>query len=394
MRTASSFFLLFVAWLPAQAQTPAAGAYVPPRGAWQQRRPEDVGLDAAAVSAAVRIASEGETKAPREGRAFQQQSFAREPHNEPIGPLFDRGGACGVVVYRGYLVAQWGDVARADMCNSVTKTFLTTVVGLAWQRGLIHDVNDRVAPYLPRGVELFASEHNASITWDHLLRQTSDWQGELWGKPDWADRPEGNTPDDWPRVPRHAPGARFEYNDVRVNVLALAALHVWRRPLPAVLREELMDAIGASSTWRWHGYDNAWIELDGQKVQSVSGGGHWGGGMVIDAFDLARFGLLFARDGRWGERQLVDPRWIALARTPGERNNEYGHANWYLNLDRKALPAAPASAVRFVGNGANIVFVDREHDLVAVLRWVRGDGVLREFVAALYGAFAKDPAAK
>ena len=54
---------------------------------------------------------------------------------------------------------------------------------------MIKDLHDRVAPYMPKGVDLFASEHNAKITWDHLLRQTSDWSGTLWGKPDWADRP-------------------------------------------------------------------------------------------------------------------------------------------------------------------------------------------------------------
>jgi hypothetical protein len=51
-----------------------------------------------------------------------------------------------------------------------------------------------------------------------------------------------------------------------------------------------MDPIGASTTWRWHGYENSWIELDGRRVQSVSGGGHFGGGMFISAWDLARFG--------------------------------------------------------------------------------------------------------
>ena len=86
-----------------------------------------------------------------------------------------------------------------------------------------------------------------------------------------------------------------EYNDTRVNVLALAALNVWRRPLPDVLREYVMDPIGASPTWRWFGYDNSWIVLDGQLVQAVGGGGHWGGGMFINAWDQARFGLLTAR---------------------------------------------------------------------------------------------------
>ena len=165
------------------------------------------------------------------------------------------------------------------------------------------------------------SRTTRKITWDHLLRQTSDWQGTLWGKPDWADRPEGQTPADWPNRPLSEPGTRYKYNDVRVNVLALRALHVLRRPLPEVLREEVMEPIGASSTWRWHGYENSWIDLDGRRVQSMTGGGHWGGGMFISARDMARFGYLFLRNGKWKDRQIVSPevdRHGAHAR-PGER---------------------------------------------------------------------------
>src|SRR5258708_19670915 len=88
-----------------------------------------------------------------------------------------------------------------------------------------------------------------------MLRQTSDWEGTLWGKPDWADRPEPNAAQ-WTTRPRHKPGTVYKYNDVRVNALALAALNVWRRPLPQVLKETIMDPIGASDTWRWFGYEN------------------------------------------------------------------------------------------------------------------------------------------
>ena len=203
------------------------------------------------------------------------------------------------------------------MTNSVTKTFLTTVIGLAWQRGLIRDLNDYARDYMPPHVDLFEAEHNQKIKWEHLLRQTSDWQGTLWGKPDWADRPEGQTAADWPNRPLREPGTHFKYNDVRVNVMSLAALHVWRRPLPQVLREEVMEPIGASSTWRWYGYENSWVDIDGQKIQSVSGGGHWGGGMFINAYDMARFGYLFLRNGKWKDRQIVSEKWIQMARTPG-----------------------------------------------------------------------------
>ena len=61
------------------------------------------------------------------------------------------------------------------------------------------------------------------------------------------------------------PGTLREYNYVRVNRLALALLHVFRRPLSEILKERIMDPIGASDTWQWHGYENSWVEIDGRK---------------------------------------------------------------------------------------------------------------------------------
>ena len=112
------------------------------------------------------------------------------------------------------------------------------------------------------------------------------------------------------------PGTTYKYNDVRVNLLAYAALMVWRRPLPEVLKQYLMDPIGASNTWVWHGYDNSWVKIGGKRMQSVSGGAHWGGGMWISARDLARFGLLTLRRGKWKDRQILSEAWIAQALTP------------------------------------------------------------------------------
>jgi CubicO group peptidase (beta-lactamase class C family) len=321
------------------------------------------------------------------------ESYAREPFDTPIGPIKDRGGASGLVLRNGYIIAEWGNPARVDMTFSVTKTFLTTVVGLAWQRGLIKDVNDDVRPYMPPGVDLFEAEHNRNIKWDHLLRQTSDWQGTLWGKPDWADRPEGQRPAEWPNRTLYEPGMHFKYNDVRVNVMALAALHVWRRPLPEILREQVMDPIDASPTWQWHGYDNSWVDIDGKRVQSVSGGGHWGGGMFINSYDMARFGYLFLRNGKWKGNAIISEKWIQMARTPGPANETYGYANWYLNTvsktnGRRALPDAPESVVYFVGNGNNIIYIDWEHDLVVVFRWIDSTQSVNNVVGKLIASMS------
>jgi CubicO group peptidase (beta-lactamase class C family) len=374
--------------LGAQAsRAPAASkpaAYFPDRFEWQRREPAQAGMDAARLDAAIKFAVASENPATKDLAVDLATTFGREPFDTPIGPVKPRGALNGIIVRNGYVVAEWGETTRVDMTFSVTKTFLSTVVGLAWQKGLIRDVNDRVRDYVP-GTGLFDGPHNEKITWDDLLRQTSDWQGTLWGKPDWADRPEGERPADWPNRPLSEPGTRYKYNDVRVNVLALAALHVLRRPLPEVLREEIMEPIGASSTWRWHGYENSWIELDGQRMQSMTGGGHWGGGMFISARDMARFGYLFLRQGQWKERQLVSPKWIAMARSPGPANATYGFMNWFLNTDRKPLPHAPATAVTFRGNGSNIIYVDWENDLVVVVRWIQ-QRTLDEFIGQVLGA--------
>jgi CubicO group peptidase (beta-lactamase class C family) len=376
-----------------------AQKYFPERRDWQKRTPEEMGMSSSLLKQAIDFAIANESKAPKDlALDHELSAFGREPYAELIGPTTVRAPLNGLVVRGGYVVAEWGETSKVDMTFSVTKTFLSTVVGLAWDRGLIRDLNDRAMDYVPppEAAELFGTEHNRKITWDHLLRQTSDWEGTLWGKPDWGDRPEGEKPTDWPNRIKHEPGTHYKYNDVRVNVLAYLALHVWRRPLPQVLNQYVMEPIGASSTWRWHGYRNSWVELDGQKVQSVTGGGHWGGGMHINAWDMARFGYLFLRNGVWKDERILSEKWIQSARTPGV-NPSYGFMNWFLNYPyqgedgarKKSLPAAPDSAITFRGAGANIIYIDWENDLVVVVRWI-GDG-LPDFIGKVLGSIQSAP---
>jgi beta-lactamase family protein len=393
---------LFLISFTAGAQAPSS--YFPPRGEWQRRDPASLGLDTAALQEAIHYAREMESKAPRDQELAQAESFGKEPFDEGIGPFSERGEPTGLIIYKGFIVAEWGEPSRVDMTHSVTKSFLSTVVGLAVNQGLIRSVRDTVYPYIPP-VEVynpanisrtpedlgnpqllypFSSPHNRLLTWDVMLRQTSDWEGTLWGKPDWADRPAGK-PEEWVNRPRNTPGAVWKYNDVRVNALALAATCVWRQPLPQVLRTYIMDPIGASNTWRWNGYRNSWIVLDGQPVQSVSGGGHWGGGMFINAYDMARFGLLTLHHGNWNGKQLIPESWVRQALTPTTAEPTYGYMNWFLNTDRKLMPSAPATAFVHIGNGANLIYIDPEHDLVAVVRWIESsamDGMVQHILAA------------
>jgi CubicO group peptidase (beta-lactamase class C family) len=414
--------LLIASSLSAQA---TKAPYYPPAGSWESRKPEQVGLTQRAVDSAVKIAKASDPTSPKDLLANHMRTFGREPYGEAIGPFRDRSPSGGLIIKNGYIVAEWGDPDRVETTNSVTKSFVTTTIGLLFDRKMIRDITDPVRTYMapvlalkgPPGnetpiakvpatdmswtdsananplraraydafeyLEPFESAHNRKITWEHLLRQTSDWQGTLWGKPDWADRfslPRGST-DSGAVInrKRDEPGTVFDYNDVRVNLMALASLNLWRRPLPQVLKELVMDPIGASPTWRWHGYDNSWVVMDGALVQSVSGGGHWGGGMIISARDMARFGYLTLRNGKWNGKQVISEEWIRLSKTPGPANKTYGFANFYLNTlndqGRRAMPNAPESAFFHLGAGSNIVYVDPVNDLVIMSRWTNNGAV-------------------
>jgi CubicO group peptidase (beta-lactamase class C family) len=370
--------------------------YFPAYNNWQHKTAAASGLDSNALRKAINFAMAHEAKSSHDGAISQFQSFGKEPFSEAIGPVNERGGPGGLIIYKGYIVAQWGDPSRVDIANSVTKSFLSTIVGVAVDRGLIHSTMDTVAKYIPP-IEVydpagksdmltpFASAHDSRLTWEVMLRQTSDWEGTLWGKPDWADRPTGDIVQYKARK-RNEPGTAWKYNDVRVNALALATLSVWRKPLPDVLKETIMDPIGASNTWRWFGYRNSWIVLDGKAVQSVSGGGHWGGGMFINAYDMGRFGLLTLHHGNWDGKQLISEQWVKQALTPTTANTGYGYMNWFLNTDKKLLPSAPANTWVHIGNGTNMIYCDPDHDLVVVARWIDNnsmDGLISNVLQAI-----------
>ena len=335
---------------------------------WKRQIPSKIGLNEQLLNEAVDFALKNEYSGAKDLRRAILKSFEREPYHEIMGPTKERGGPAGLILKGGYIVAEWGDIERVDMTFSVTKSYLSTVAGLALDEGLIKSMQDPVTDYV--WDHTFRGKHNAKIRWHHLLTQSSDWSGSLFGMEDWSDRPpkEGDI-DDWKHRQFFEPGTHFEYNDVRVNTLSYALLQVWRKPLPMVLKEKIMDPIGASTTWRWFGYDHSWVVVDGVKVQSVSGGGHSGGGLFINTLDHARFGLLFLRNGKWNGQQLISKQWITMARKPSEANDRYGYM-WWLNQGEKQWEGIPENVYYAAGFGGNFIVIDQDHDMVIVTRWL------------------------
>jgi CubicO group peptidase (beta-lactamase class C family) len=355
-------------------------SYFPPPDAWARLQPEEAGMSAPLLEKAVEFAEANESDWPQslflEDGRYVGNAYVEDqpPHDKPLGVVRPRGGASGLILRRGRLVAEWGDTVHPDTTFSAAKSYLGLLAGIALDEGLIDSVDDPVARYMPSEDAGFASGQNRSITWRHLLQQTSEWRGTLWGIPDSVDHNRRFGSGDNPRPPASVrapepPGTHWEYNDVRVNRLALSLLHVFREPLPDVLRMRLMDPIGASRDWEWHGYANSVVPVQGKPMISVSGGGHWGGGLFISARDHARVGLLVQNRGLWNGRALISAAWMDALAAPAAANPLYGYL-WWLNTARGLYPSAPASSLFAIGGGHHLIWVDRDHELVMVARWV------------------------
>ena len=355
---------------------------------WPTATPAEAGFEAAALARAVADAAARETPWPRDLQAHIEAGyFEPPPDNAIIGPIRPRGPPNGLVLHHGRRIAAWGDTRQVDQTFSVAKSYLGILAGLAIADGLIADLDAPVGRSVQDGG--FEGAHNGAITWRQLLQQTSEWEGTLWDKSDTIDRNrdlavEGQGKLKGQARPLQPPGRHWEYNDVRVNRLSLALLRRFGRGLPAVFRARVMAPIGASAAWDWTGYRNSWVEIGGERIASVAGGSHWGGGVFIHAEDQARIGLLVQRGGRWGGRALLDPAWIAAAATPCALNPQYGFL-WWLNTDRRLYPSAPPDSIFFRGAGGNVTWIDPSGGIVAVLRWI-DPAAVDGFIAAVLAA--------
>ncbi len=349
---------------------------------WEEKLPESLNIDSKKLNEAIQFAINNENSVENDLRIAIIKSFGNEPDFRIKGPTKKRGNPNGLIIKNGYIIGKWGDIKRVDMTFSVTKSYLSTTAAIAFDKQLI-SLDEKLVNYVWDGK--FDDSHNNQITWHHLLNQSSQWSGNLFGTYDWADRPpRGLTLEEIKKQSLLPPGKDYKYNDVRVNLLSYSLLNVFRIPLPKVLKKYIMDPIGASNTWRWYGYDESMQIIDGVEVQSVSGGGHFGGGMFISSEDHARFGLLFLRDGIWGDERLISSDWIKKMRLPSENNSSYGYM-WWLNRGQRKWDGLSENIYYGYGFGGNYVVVVPDHDLVIIARWIDSSKI-GEFVNKVVGS--------
>ena len=218
--------LLAVFTLTACHRQPSTSTtYYPPKGDnWAHLTPEKAGMDKALLDEAVAFAKTQETTQMAPDFSTQEEIFGKL-----LGPMpTSRAATNGIVLRHGYIVAEWGDTQRPDPTYSVAKSVLSTVTGITIERGMIPDVHDPVAKLIHDGG--YESDQNKAITWENHLQQTSEWEGSLWGKnSDFVGKEAFGKGERKPRT-LQKPGTYYEYNDVRINRMALSLLRLWKKP--------------------------------------------------------------------------------------------------------------------------------------------------------------------
>jgi len=296
------------------------------------------------------------------------------PYNRLYGPVHDRGPVSGVLFHKHVMLAEWGEPHKADLTFSVAKTYLALLAGIAFDQGLLPDVHEPVIQKCPSIG--FEGERLNKITWQHLLQQTSEWEGTCLGIPEQVDRyrwlnyqpgkADGIKGD---ARPLGEPGSRFEYNDVRINQLSLALLHLFKRPLPEVFEEFFRKPLGCTDEFQWVGYEQGWTDVNGQRMMSVPGGSHWGGGVSISARDQALIGVMLMGNGNFKGTQILSAKWLEMMQQPCDVASYYCYLIW-LNKDGAVFKDAPRSSWFALGAGSSVTWVDPKLELVCIMRWI------------------------
>jgi CubicO group peptidase (beta-lactamase class C family) len=197
--------------------------------------------------------------------------------------------AAFLIVADGAVVAAWGDVDRRFMCHSVRKSFLSALYGIYWDRGEIK-LNKTMADL---GIDdfpdpLLETERQARIL-DLLKARSGVFHPAAYaGRTD--SRPRGS----------EGPGRYFAYNNWDFNTLA------------TILEQETGDKVfEAFDEYFGQPLDmEDWRISDGYYHYERDKSRYPAYPFRISARDAARFGLLFAREGMWGDARILSEHWV------------------------------------------------------------------------------------
>lgn len=235
-----------------------------------------------------------------------------------------------VILWEGRILAEqyWRSATAATTRDvaSVQKSIVSTLVGLARARNLI-DLDEPVSDFLGDGWTNASVVDERIIRVHHLMTMTSGLA---------------------PRTLRTAaqPGTVWDYNTDAYQKLRQVLEVVAGTDINSLTNEWLLRAIGITTESPWR-----------QRSRAVDATGDALWGLRLAARDMARFGLLAMRGGRWLSEQITDPGWFAEAWTPTLLKPDYGYLWWLLGANERVAGAAPNDLVAALGAQDQKIYV-------------------------------------
>jgi CubicO group peptidase (beta-lactamase class C family) len=232
---------------------------------------------------------------------------------------------------------------------SVSKAFVSALVGIAVSEGKIHSISDPVTQYVP---ELAGSGYDGVPIKDVLQMSSGARWSENYSDPH-SDAMRfghavafGRSLDAFAAtLPReHAPGTYLRYNSMDTQVLSMVLRRATDVPLADYLSTRLWQPLGMQ--------DDAYFLTDRDHVEFAAGG------LNATLRDCARLGLLYAHQGNWNGVQIVPPEWVRASITPDAP---------------QLMPGRRASSTEIWGYGYHWWIPDLRGDYLAV-------GIFNQFI--------------
>lgn len=239
--------------------------------------------------------------------------------------------------------------------QSVTKSITSLIVGIAFDKGFISDINSPILPYFSDFTIDPIDSIKSQISIEDLLLMQS---GIEWDEESYDEATNScvimEASNNWIQYvlnqPMDAtPGTVFEYNSGASILLGKIVREATGKRIDKWAEEKLFKPLGITNYY-WKKTPTGEIDTEG--------------GLYLTPHDLAKIGYLIMNDGKWDNEQIISNSWIKKSIEPNDgffEQIKYGY-QWLIPSHENGQPKIIAGN----GYGEQYVMMSPEHDLLVV----------------------------
>ncbi|MFC1725479.1 serine hydrolase domain-containing protein [candidate division KSB1 bacterium] len=260
--------------------------------------------------------------------------------------------AAVMIIYDGKVLYHWGEISRRFWIHSCRKSLMSALYGIHVKNGNI-DLDKTMG-------ELGIDDNPPSLTDEEKIatvRMLIKARSGVY-HPAAAEAPSMRAAR--PERYSHAPGTFWYYNNWDFNALGTVFEQETGTKIFEEFKAKIADPVGMED-----------FRVDDGIYQYEDYSIHPAYHFRLTARDMARFGLLFLRNGMWNEEEIISEDWIEESTTSYSDAGDsggYGYM-WWIAVDGKHVPfVALNDAFSARGYGGHFVLVIPEMDVVIVHR--------------------------